>query len=178
MTLALGGCGTSFDAQTNQVYQPGVGANGRGDIDALHALVVANADGTATLSAALENNLDEEQSLSSVTVATLGGEELQVTGPDGELPLAPGQLTTLGGLDPAGVFIIDEDAVAGAYVEITFTFSDSAPMTLEAPVVTRTSEFAGVVEAPEDEPATEEPATEEPAAEEELATEEEPATEG
>lgn len=147
--LALTGCGTSFDAQTNQQYQPGEGANVKGDVDSMNTLLVTNPDGSATLSAALQNNLDEEQTLSSVTVTTLDDEELEVEAPDEQLPLKPGFLTTLGGSDPAGVFIVPEDAPDGLYVKVTLTFSDSPPVTVEAPVVPRTSEYATVVEAPE-----------------------------
>ncbi|MRK02792.1 MULTISPECIES: hypothetical protein [Aeromicrobium] len=146
--LVLGGCGTSFSAQTNQQYQPGVGANARGDIDAMNTLLVANPDGSATLSTALQNNLKKDQTLSSVTVTTLDDQELEVTAPDEQLPLKPGYLTQVGTSDPAGIFIVDKDAPAGLYVKVTLTFSDSSPITVEAPVVDRTSEYADVVQSP------------------------------
>ncbi|AWB91238.1 hypothetical protein C3E78_02810 [Aeromicrobium chenweiae] len=156
MTLGLAGCGTGFGAQTNQQYQPGVGANVRGDVDSMNTLLVANPDGSATLSAALQNNLDEDQDLSSVSVTTLDDKELQVTAPDEQLPLKPGYLTTLGGDDPAGVYVVDKDVPSGIYVKITLSFSDSSPVTIEAPVVDRTTEYASVVEGPDETPAEKE----------------------
>src|SRR4051794_15688522 len=58
--LSLGACGTGFSAQTNQVYQPAVGADARGDVDALNTLLVANPNGSATVSVGLQNNLTED----------------------------------------------------------------------------------------------------------------------
>ena len=51
--LTLGGCGTSFNAQTTHIYQPAVGANHHGEMDVLNTLLVANDDGSATLSAGI-----------------------------------------------------------------------------------------------------------------------------
>lgn len=144
MTLGLGGCGTGFSAQTNQVYQPGVGANARGDVDSLNTLLVANSDGTATLSASLHNNLDAEQSLSSVKVASLSGEELVVQSPKIMLPLPADGVETLGGPQSAGIFTVTKDAPAGAYVTVTYTFSDSPALTVQAPIVARSAEYASV----------------------------------
>lgn len=141
--LTLSACGTSFGAQTSQVYQPSVGANERGDVDALHTLLVSNADGSATVSAALVNNLEDEQTLTSITVANAEGEELPVRSPRIALPLPPEALVQTGS-DEAAVFTVTEGAEPGDYIDITFTFSESGPLTVNAPVVTRTAEFESV----------------------------------
>lgn len=141
--LPLGGCGTGFDAQTNQVYQPAVGANARGDVDVLNTLLVANPDGSATLSAGLQNNLDEVERLSSVSVTTFDDEPLDVRSPRIALPLEPGLLTTVGSSEGTAVFLV-QGAEEGEYVKVTFTFADSAPLTIEAPVVARNSEYDDV----------------------------------
>lgn len=150
--LALGGCGTGFSAQTNQVYQAGTGANHRGEMDVLNTLFVANDDKSATLSAAIVNNTDQDQKLSSVTVTTLDDKELTVRSLKVLVPLPAGKLTTIGGASDAGGFQITEGADAGDYVKVTFTFSDSAAVTLEAPVVTRTAEYDKVASAAPTEP--------------------------
>lgn len=142
--LALGGCGTGFSAQTNQVYQPAVGANARGDVDVLNTLLVANADGSATISAGLQNNLDEADQLSSVSVTTLDDKPLDVRSPRILLPIEPDVLTTIGSVKESAVFLVEEGAEEGAYVKVTFTFSNSAPLTIEAPVVARTAEYDSV----------------------------------
>lgn len=142
--LALGGCGTGFSAQTNQVYQPAVGANARGDVDSMNTLLVGNSDGSATLSADLINNLDEEQQLSSVTVTTLDDKPLVVRSPKILLPLEPNKPAKLGGVKGSVVFVVTEGAEPGYYVKVTYTFTDSGPLTVEAPVVARTSEYDSV----------------------------------
>lgn len=142
--LTLSACGTSFDAQTNQVYQPAVGANERGDVDALHTLLVGNADGTATLSAGLVNHLEDEQTLASVAVVNGDGEKLTVRAPRTALALPQNVLTQSGG-DAATAFTIAEGAEPGDYVDITFTFSDSGPLRVKAPVVARSAEYDSVV---------------------------------
>ena len=67
-------------------------------------------------------------------------------------------------MDPAGLmcsrdgiatvegFFISDGATAGDYVRVTLTFDKAAPVTIEAPVVTRTAEYDSVAEAPAPEP--------------------------
>ncbi len=150
--LALGGCGTSFKAQTNQVYQAAVGADHRGEMDVLNTLVVANADGSATLSTSIVNNTDSEQELSSVTATDLKGQELPIASPKlAPQPLPAGILSTVGGASDTRSFRITEGATAGDYVRLTLTFTGptagttAAPVTIEAPVVPRTAEYEKVV---------------------------------
>ena len=143
--LALGACGTGFSAQTNQVYQAGVGANHRGDIDVMNTLFVANEDGSATLSAAIVNNTKAEDELSSITVTTLDDKQLPV-GDSEPVKLPAGDLTSAEG------FWITKGATAGDYVKVTLTFSTTAPVTIEAPVVTRTEQYADVASEPEPTP--------------------------
>jgi hypothetical protein len=145
--LTLSACGTNFGAQTNQVYQPAVGANERGDVETHNTLLVVNRDGSATLSAGLVNTLDDEQTVTGVTVATKDGESLTVRRPKGSFKLPPGQLVSLGGKDASGVFVVTEGAEPGAYVDLTISFSGSSPLTVEAPVVARSEhaeEYADV----------------------------------
>ena len=159
--LTLGGCGTGFSAQTNQVYQAAVGADHRGEIDVLNTLFVANEDGSATLAASIVNNSPDEQQLASVTVTTLAGKELAVTVPStrlAPLPLKAGALTPVGAASDTRGFWISEGAIAGDYVKVTLTFSGptaaetAAPVTIEAPVVTRTAEYDKVIGGPTPEP--------------------------
>ena len=143
--LAFSACGTNFSAQTNKVYQPAVGANVRGDVDSLNTLLVGNQDGSATISASLVNNLDEDQTISSITVTTLNDLPLRVRSSKVLLPLPPGQLTTLGRAKDAGAFTVISGATPGAYVKVTYTFSTSHELTVEAPVVARTAEYDSIV---------------------------------
>lgn len=140
--LTLAACGTSFGAQTNQVYQPAVGANERGPVESHNTLLVENRDGSATLSAGLVSNLDVDQTITSVSITDVQGETLSVTKPKTALTLPSRLLTTLGGTDPAGVFIVTEGAEPGDYVTVTYSFSDSGELEVEAPVVARADHAA------------------------------------
>jgi hypothetical protein len=112
--LTLGACGTSFGAQTNQVYQPAVGANARGDVDSHNTQLVGNSDGSATLSAALVNNLDDDQTLTSIKVGSAA----------------------------TSAYVVTEGADPGDNVMVTYTFSDSGPLTVTSPVVARADHAA------------------------------------
>jgi len=140
--LVLTACG--FNAQTNQQYQPAVGANHHGAMNVLNALLVANSDKTASLSAHIVNNTATEQALSSVTVATLDGVALPVTSTKSMLPLPKGSGASVGVASDAGGFRIGSGAKAGYYVRVTFTFTDASPITIEAPVVARTAMYDSV----------------------------------
>jgi len=150
--LALGACGTGFSAQTNQVYQAGTGANHRGEMDVLNTLLVSNDDGSATLSAGIVNNSKDVQELTGVTATTLDDKPLEVSSTDKYVSLPVDSLTTIGGVADAGGFAILKGATAGAYVKVTLTFGDAAPVTIEAPVVARTAEYESVGGAPKTEP--------------------------
>jgi len=135
--LTLTACGTSFGAQTNKVYQPAVGTNERGEVESHNTLLVGNRDGSATLSAGLVNNLDDAQTLTGVTVTDEEGTSLTVRKPKAALSLPSKVLTTLGGETPDSVFVVTEGAEPGDYVKVTYTFSDSAELVVNSPVVAR-----------------------------------------
>lgn len=136
--LSLSGCtDTNFSAQTNQPYQAGIGANLRGDVDLLNTLLVANPDGSATLSAGAVNQADEDDSIVQVTATTLGGDTLTVSPPENDAELPTKKLVTLGQTDEeTGPYLV-QDAPIGQYVQLTITFESAAEATIEAPVVTR-----------------------------------------
>lgn len=146
--LTLTGCGTGFNAQTNQVYQPGVGANHRGEIDVLGTVLVANDDGSATLSAGVINKTDTKQTLESVTATTLADRPLEMQSGAAVLPI--GVLSTLGSGSDTGTYLISGGAPAGSYVRLTLKFSDAGPVSIEAPVVARTGEYADIAEGSSD----------------------------
>jgi len=150
--LSLGACGTSFNAQTSKVYQAAVGADHRGELDVMNTQLVANEDGSATLAASIVNNTKTKQQLQSITATTLSGEELQVSSATTPLELEPDVGTIVGAVASPSIFAVTKGAEAGHYVRLTLTFSNAAPVTLEAPVVTRTAEYDQVATAPAPEP--------------------------
>ena len=142
--LALAGCsGTGVDAQTNQQYQAGVGANLRtGQVQLYNTLAVDNGDGTSTVSTVIVNTSDETQKLDSVTATTVDGTSVESrTAP---AIIGPGDSFNTG---PAGTIVLSGGAVeAGDYVTLTLAFSRAGDVSIEAPVVTRTEMYDDVAE--------------------------------
>lgn len=139
--FALTGCGTGFGAQTNQPYDAAVGSNQRGgEVEVLNALFVDNADGTATFSAVLLNKDTNAHLLTSVTTTTGDGTAIAST------LVAPHELTPQTPYSPGkdGDIIMTGSFPAGGFVKITFTFEGVAALTIDAPVVSRTSMYDSV----------------------------------
>ena len=153
---AVSGCAdTSFSAQTNDVYDAGVGTNSRGDgVDVLNALIVDNGDGTGTLSTTLLLNpgeFDEDDAPPSVTfddfsVTTLDGQPVEASLTDGVVltPDAPVQL----GKEPIAT-VSGDNVMAGDMVTATFSFNTVVePISIDIPVVERTETYAQIAQAP------------------------------
>ena len=143
--LTLTGCGTGFSAQTNQQYDAAVGSNHRGgEIDVLNALFVDNADGTATFSAAILNKGTNVHILNSVMTTTDAGTAIAstLTKPQelrSQLVYSPGK---------KGDIVMTGSFPAGGFVKITLDFDGVAPLTINAPVVTRNSIYDNVAKRP------------------------------
>lgn len=128
------GCGSNFNAQTQQQYQPAVGISNReGDVFSVNTLVVTDGEGNGTVVSALINQADTNDALRSVT-ATDEGRQLQVEPlPDSGIALPPNRLVQLG--NEGLVRIRDDNLRAGYFVTLTFTFANAAPLELDVPVV-------------------------------------------
>ena len=141
--VALAGCtGTGVDAQTNQQYQAGVGANLRtGQVQLYNTLAVDNGDGTATVSTVIVNASEETQKLDAVSASTADGTTLESrTAP---AIIGPGDSFNTG---PAGTIVLAGGAEAGDYVTLTLAFDRAGDVSIEAPVVTRTEMYDDVAE--------------------------------
>ncbi|PJJ57108.1 hypothetical protein CLV56_1329 [Mumia flava] len=171
IAVVASGCGTGFNAQTNAVYQAGVGTNNRSaDVDLLNVLFVQNDDGSATLSAGLVNQTRDRDTLLSVEAVTLAGTPVDVT-MDKTVPVAPLRLTTLGTKTQV---LIDGDLSAGQFLDLTFTFENAGTVEVQAPIVLRVPLYDSVAEPPAPAEDAEATAEEEAAAvEEEAAAEQE-----
>ena len=145
--FALSACGTSFNAQTNQQYQAGVGSNLRtGPIQVYNGLFVSNDDSDEMPSATFSGGLlsAEPQKIIQVSVAADGA---TVTAePSVPVNLEANKLKTLGA---AGEFVISmESLVPGAVVTVTFESASGDVASLEVPVVERTEMYADVATKP------------------------------
>ncbi len=155
--LGLVGCGTGFNAQTIEPYDPGVGANERLEtIDILGALVVANGDGTGTVSATLVSEPGSEHELTEVSAQTLDGQEIDVQ-VDGSFTVTsqtrrPQKLgdASADSDETAVVVLKGETFAPGDFVDVAFTFSDAQPFEVQMPVVARGEDgtYDEVAEAP------------------------------
>jgi copper(I)-binding protein len=145
--VALAGCsGTGIDAQTNQQYQAGTGANLRtGQVQLYNTLAVDNGDGTATLSAVVINTTDQTQKLvAAAATATDSGEQIEVEA--APAIIGPGDSFNTG---PAATVMLTGGTVeAGDYVTVTLAFDRAGEVTIEAPVVPRTEMYSEVAEEP------------------------------
>ncbi len=141
--LALAGCGgTGDNAQTNQQYQAGVGANLRtGEVQLYNTLAVDNGDGTATLSTVVVNTTGETQKLDSASATTTSD------GTPVEVNMAPAIIGPRDSFNtgPAATVVFTGGTVApGDYITLTLTFDRAGDVTIEAPVVNRTEMYADV----------------------------------
>ena len=145
--VALAGCsGTGIDAQTNQQYQAGTGANLRtGQVQLYNTLAVDNGDGTATLSAVVINTTDHTQKLvAAAATAADSGEQVEVEA--APAIIGPGDSFNTG---PAATVMLTGGTVeAGDYVTVTLAFDRAGEVTIEAPVVPRTEMYSEVAKEP------------------------------
>ncbi|RLV54888.1 hypothetical protein D9V41_13795 [Aeromicrobium phragmitis] len=146
--FVLSACGTSFNAQTNQQYQPGIGANVR-DLDApvqvYNGLFVDNGDGTATFSGALLARGEDERIVESVEVTPEEGQSVEAVLP-GTLRLPAEVLVPVG---EAGEIFVESPAVrAGYYVSMTLTLASGDQVSLRVPVEPREEMYASVAQTP------------------------------
>lgn len=144
--LALTGCAPlGSEMQTNKQYDAAIGSNLRGThVEVLNSLFVDNGNKTATYSASLINRDATPHVLKGVEVTTVSGAPItsSLKAPPAlkeEVPYLPG---TLGDIIMTGAF------PAGGFVNITFTFDNAAPVTLNAPIVARTPMYSSVATAP------------------------------
>jgi hypothetical protein len=137
LVVVLAGCGT-FNAQTDQPYQPARGVNDRSSsVDVLNAAVVSAAEGSGTLAVTLVNNdQDDPDTVASIAV---NGTEASIEGV-GEIPAA-GMLNLA---ESGAVTVSQEDISAGRFVDVEFTFRNADAVDLSVPVVPNTAEWAAV----------------------------------
>jgi len=144
-TAALSGCGSSFNAQTDQIYQPAVGSNNReSQVYVLNALVVTGGTNGA-LVAGLLNEADTDDVLTGVTAKANNGNDLTATIVGDQVPLPSRSLVRLS--QDAAVAISGTDAAelgAGGSISVTFTFQNADPVTLDAPIEAREGPYADV----------------------------------
>lgn len=138
--VALSACGANFGAQTNQIYQPADGTDNKdSDVYVMGTLVVA-ADSHGVVVTRLINSTQEPDALVGVTAADDEGSEIAVKELSKPLALPPAGAVQLA--DGAQVGLEAEEL--GGLVTLTFTFEKAQAVTLEAPVVDHTGDYASL----------------------------------
>ncbi|MET9731383.1 DUF461 domain-containing protein [Streptomyces sp. NPDC006458] len=150
---SLAACGAGNDAQTLGV-KPDNAATSVGDIKIQNAVVIiqpeADAAGPAAVSATLFNSGGSAQTVDSITVDGIGTAEIKAT-EGGSLSVPAGGSVVIGGEGNASAVLADGSAlVDGANQKVTFAFSETGDVSLEAFVVPAQSYFSewGPTEAP------------------------------
>lgn len=136
---ALAACG---EYPTDKVYTPGVGTNDRSSsVDVLHAVIVADGDGSGVFIAGLANNdLREADGLADVAGAR-DDADLTFT-PTAAVEVPAGGFVQLN--DGGGVLVEGERIVPGNVVWVTIGFERGEAVTMDVPVVARAGDFAAV----------------------------------
>jgi len=139
MIPALAACGVNFKAQTDQVYTPAQAVNNRdGEVDVLGAAVVSAAPGSGTVVATLVNeNLDEDDRLTGVTVA---GTDATIKPGEDVIP-ANGALNLA---ESGAVTAASDNIVSGHFVDVVFTFELAEAVTISVPVIPHASDYSDV----------------------------------
>ena len=136
--FALAGCASNFSAATNTPYQPAAGISVRtGDIYAINTLVVTDGSGNGTVVGSLINQAETDDVLESISAADSAGDKITTEALSQPISLpaypSPAQSVAVGA---DGSLRMSGDKVeAGTFVDITFTFANAAPMTVNVPVV-------------------------------------------
>jgi len=138
----LAGCGSGFQAETNQIYQPGQGISVRDTaVYGVNMLIVSDGEGNGTLVGALINQAETTDRLVGASVRPTSGKALDTTIVPGRVPLPPHQAVQLA--DDGDVRITGK-LLPGAYYVLTLTFHHAAPIETQVPVVPAAGDFADV----------------------------------
>lgn len=141
---SLAACGAGSDAQTLQV-KPDTAMARVGSIELQNVVVLTQrgGDGPASVTARIYNNGSAKQSLETLTV---GSEQVRLSAPDGGQTLivpANGSILLGGKGNPSATIARSTEAVKdGDFQKVTFTFSDTGVVSVQAHVQPATGYYA------------------------------------
>lgn len=137
----LTSCTVNFSAPTDEIYTPARGVSDRsGQVDVLNTVVVSGTDGKGTVVATLVNQ-DHEAADTLLDVSVAG------TSADFSAAAQNSEVPAMGSLNLAaegGVTASDSSIVPGRFVEVRFSFSHAKTITVNAPVVPASGDYADV----------------------------------
>ncbi|MFJ6661748.1 DUF461 domain-containing protein [Streptomyces sp. NPDC091377] len=142
---SLAACGAGNNSQTLQI-NPDNAATSVGDIKVQNAIVITQPDpeagGPAAVSATLFNAGTKAQTLESINVEGIGDADISPASGKGKLSVPAGGSVIIGGKDNASAVISNgEKLTDGDAQQVTFTFSSTGEVGLQAFVVPAESFF-------------------------------------
>jgi hypothetical protein len=145
----LTACG--FGAQTNQVYQPAIGTDARGEsTDALGVVIVSGEDGSGQLIFSLNNNSFKDAD----KLVKVSGTDLEIAPTEVDIPAQ-----TLLNLSDKPIAVTGDAIKSGDFVKLVFEFQSGEVLNVMTPIVTTQPPYNDI--------APESGATESPAGDEE-----------
>ncbi len=142
--FSLAGCSNGFNAQTDEIYQPGPGISVRqGGVYLLNAAIVTDGSGNGTLIGAL---LDQSRTPDRLVSA-------KITGPKAPtVTIIPGTITlpvhrSVQLADTSDVRLVGT-LTTGTFLSLSLTFHNAAPINVQIPVLPRTTDFHDVLIGP------------------------------
>jgi hypothetical protein len=124
--------GTPVAEPTDTAIDP----EGGGDLVISDVVLVANSDGSATLSATFVGG-HEPMALKAVSLSTVSG-DLAVASTAMWLPVLPGKESRAGDASDAGGFVVPRGLAPGQVVRVQLQFDNDTCAVLDAPTVRRT----------------------------------------
>jgi len=138
----LAGCGAGFQAETNQIYQPGPGISIRaGGVFALNTLIVTDGNSNGTLVASLINQAARPDALIHVNLRASNGKPLKATIVTDTVPLPSRRAVQLGS---TGDVRVTGDLSPGTDCWIRLTFRNALPIVTRIPIVADSPEYDDV----------------------------------
>lgn len=138
--VLLAGCSNGFNAQTDEIYQPGPGITVRQDgVFLLNAAIITDGQGNGTLVGALLDQSKHPDSL--IAVHALGSKPPQATIIAGPMTLPSHQSVQLA---DSGYVRFTGTLATGSFMKITLRFKNGTPITTQVPVLPNTGDFAKV----------------------------------
>ena len=141
----LVGCGggSGFQAQTNQIYQPGPGITVRNPgMFLLNAAIVSDGQGNGTLVGALVNQQPHPDALIGAAVTGRGGQAILTKILTTKVDLAPQRPVQFA--NTSTIRMMSDNLVTGRFYTLTLTFEHAAPIKIQTLAIPNTAEFSNV----------------------------------
>ncbi|MEV7396404.1 hypothetical protein [Aeromicrobium sp. NPDC092404] len=141
--ISSGSSSTGETAVAQPLWAPAAASvRAAGPLVVSDVVMVANEDGSATLSAAFEGG-EKAVSLTSVHI-TAGAEAFDVASTQMWLPIRPGEVSRAGDPSDAGGFVVPKGLTPGQVVTVQLQFDDGTCVSVDAETVRRGPEHAQV----------------------------------